>query len=516
MLTRYRKTEDGKTVARALVYTASEHGIDRSHVDPDAVRIVERLQADGQEAYIVGGAVRDLLLGRTPKDFDIATAAEPARIKRVFRNARVIGRRFRLVHVYAGPKIFEVATFRSIAQGTVGNEYGTIDEDALRRDFTCNALYYDPVQEQLVDFVGGFRHIKAKRIVPVIALATIFEEDPVRMIRCAKYAATTGFRIPLTTRWAMKRDCGLLAGASPSRLTEEFLKILASGKSEAIIRSLEGFKLLTYIVPLASAELASGSAFRTAFMAELAELDTARNAEGGRERRMAILIAHFLRAFLETRGDIIADRPDAYQEALREARSFLSPLNLPRVELEAAVMMVFKKRGLSPLERPRRPGPERGHGLPERPGRRGERGGERSPRVEALSDSGNSKDPAEGRAGGRIESETGRPHTGRPEGRRSGPQKSAPERFDDTNGTLTGTSDEAAGEGQAKKRRRKRGRKPTGEGSSAPEGSEADRTADSGSTQQEDTGLSRTSGAARRRRKRQKKDGSPPEQAPGA
>ncbi|MEI6388910.1 MAG: polynucleotide adenylyltransferase PcnB [Spirochaetota bacterium] len=515
MLTRYRKTEDGKTVARALVYTASEHGIDRSHVDPDAVRIVERLQADGQEAYIVGGAVRDLLLGRTPKDFDIATAAEPARIKRVFRNARVIGRRFRLVHVYAGPKIFEVATFRSIALGSVGNEYGTIDEDALRRDFTCNALYYDPVQEQLVDFVGGFKHIKSKRIVPVIPLAKIFEEDPVRMIRCAKYAATTGFRIPLTTRWAIKRDCGLLAGASPSRLTEEFLKILASGKSEDIIRSLEAFKLLTHIVPLASTELATSSAFRTAFMAELAELDAARNAEGGRERRMAVLIAHFLRAFLETRGDFIADRPDAYQEALREARSFLSPLNLPRVELEAAVMMVFKKRGLSPLERPHRPGPERGHGLPERSGqRRGERGGgERGPRVEALpAIDNNSKEIA----GKRLETGTGQPRSERSDGRRPQLQKGPPERSDDSDGPLIEeTRDDAAGD-QLKKRRRKRGRKPAGEDSSASERSETGGAENPDSARQEEIGLSRTSGAARRRRKRQKRDGSPPEQAEGA
>ena len=173
MLIRYRRSEDGRLLAKAVVYTQAEHRIERSGIDPDALRIVERLRENGHEAYIVGGAVRDLLLGRMPKDFDIVTDAPPSRIKRVFRSARVIGRRFRLVHVYAGPKIFEVSTFRSIANGTVGNEFGSIDEDAHRRDFTLNALYFDPYDSTLVDYVGGFKDIAVKRIEPVIPLKTI-------------------------------------------------------------------------------------------------------------------------------------------------------------------------------------------------------------------------------------------------------------------------------------------------------------------------------------------------------
>jgi poly(A) polymerase len=353
LLIRYRRSEDGKPVAKAVVYTQAEHRINRGGVDPDALRIVERLRENGHEAYIVGGAVRDLLLGRVPKDFDIVTDAQPSRIKRIFRSARVIGRRFRLVHVYAGPKIFEVSTFRSIANGTIGNEFGTIDEDAHRRDFTLNALYYDPYDSTLVDYVGGFKDIAAKRIEPVIPLKTIFREDAVRMIRCVKYATTAGFRIPWKLRFALKRDSSLLSEASPSRLTEEFLKILGSGSSAAIIGALARFDLLRHILPEAARLLDTSPAFASALRPALAELD-AHAKDPSRDRNLSVLLAHYLRPFLEFRPDRFVDTPDAYRDAVHEARLFLSPLNPPRVELEAAVLVAFKKRGISPMQRPRK------------------------------------------------------------------------------------------------------------------------------------------------------------------
>jgi len=484
LLIRYRKTDEGKIAARALVYTAEEHGIDTSKVDFDARRIVERLRESGHEAYIVGGAVRDLLLGRAPKDFDIVTDAEPSRIKRVFRNARVIGRRFRLVHVYAGPKIFEVSTFRSIANGTVGNEYGSMDEDALRRDFTCNALYYDPIQQQLVDYIGGFKHVKARRIVPVIPLKSIFVEDPVRMIRCLKYAATTGFGIPLRARWAIRRDAGLLAEASSSRLTEEFLKILASGKSAEILSSLESYGLLKHIVPACSAFIAVDGRNKASMVESLAELDCLDAAAAGRERRLSLLISHFLRPWLESLSGVIEDRPEAFQDALQQARGFLSPLNLPRVELEAAVLVLFKKRGLSPLERPKRPGLERG----------------RSPQ---------DRTPA-ARSAGRAAAR----------GAQAG------------NAPIAPTTGEAQGEqpgGAPKARKRRRGpRKPgsessgatarssTGDSKSPAENTRPEGNATPPQSRNEGSNLSRTSGAARRRRKRQRNspDAPPEEKAP--
>jgi poly(A) polymerase len=258
---RYSAEKDGKPVKKAIVYTQNEHGINFSDVDAEAVYITERLRANGFETYIVGGAVRDLILGKKPKDFDIVSAASPARIKKIFRNARIIGHRFRLVHVYFGPKIFEVSTFRSLKDGTTSNTFGAIEEDVQRRDFTLNALFYDPLQQLVVDYVGGMKDIKEKRIRPIIALNEIFKDDPVRMIRAVKYGASTGFKLPLRLRWKIKKESGLLASISPSRLTEEIFKIINASAAPKIIDSLDAAGLYQYLQPRA-VELFANPHFR--------------------------------------------------------------------------------------------------------------------------------------------------------------------------------------------------------------------------------------------------------------
>ena len=154
MLVRYKKQDSGRLQKTAVVYVKKEHNIDRSLIDPDALKIITRLQKHNHSAYVVGGAVRDVLIGKRPKDFDVVTDAEPNQIKKLFRNSRIIGKRFRLVHIFFGnDKIIEVATFRSLEAGTFNNVFGTIEEDAMRRDFSVNGLYYDPHAEQVVDFV---------------------------------------------------------------------------------------------------------------------------------------------------------------------------------------------------------------------------------------------------------------------------------------------------------------------------------------------------------------------------
>lgn len=229
------------------VYDDSEHAIKNTRIDTDARNIIGRLKRRGYKAYVVGGAVRDLLLGITPKDYDIATDATPQQIRRSFSNCRIIGKRFRLIHVYfPGDKIIEVATFRSTHDTNV---YGRIEEDALRRDFTINALYYEPDTRYLIDYVGGYRDLRAGKLVPVIPLNTIFSEDPVRMIRAVKYSVGGGMTIVRPLARAIQRDARLLDGISYSRLTEEFIKIILSGNAQEIFTTLHSYRLLQYLQP---------------------------------------------------------------------------------------------------------------------------------------------------------------------------------------------------------------------------------------------------------------------------
>ena len=183
MLKRYGIDAKGKKIEVAAIYTVEEHKIDNKQIDREAMKIMRRLHNGGFEAYIVGGAIRDLLVGQTPKDFDIATDAQPQQIRRLFRNSRIIGRRFQLVHIFFGSKIIEVSTFRSNEAGRSNNNvFGSLEEDVLRRDFTLNALYYTPRGPYVLDYVGGFKDIKERRIRSLLPLGKTFLDDPVRLI----------------------------------------------------------------------------------------------------------------------------------------------------------------------------------------------------------------------------------------------------------------------------------------------------------------------------------------------
>ena len=272
MLIRYGTDGNGKLIKKANVYTSQEHLISNTNIDPDALQIIHRLRDAGFTAYIVGGAVRDLIVGNKPKDFDIVTDATPSRIKRIFRNSRIIGRRFRLVHVVFGSKIFEVSTFRSNAEGSVGNEFGTIDEDVLRRDFSINALYYDPVNCQVIDYVGGMRDIKKHILRPVIPLDRIFIEDPVRMLRAIKYSATTHAKIPFSLRHKIISSAVLLSQISPSRLTEELLKIINSTSAYEIIKEALDTDLYIYLQPAATALIYENKNFEKSYLENMKAL----------------------------------------------------------------------------------------------------------------------------------------------------------------------------------------------------------------------------------------------------
>ncbi|MDR0474191.1 MAG: polynucleotide adenylyltransferase PcnB [Treponema sp.] len=347
---RYSAEKDGKPVKRAVVYTRNEHCINQSDVDNDAVYIIERLKANGFDTYIVGGAVRDLLLGKKPKDFDIVTAANPARIKKIFRNSRIIGHRFRLVHVYFGPRIYEVSTFRSIKDGPTGNTFGTIEEDVLRRDFTINALFYDPVEQIVVDYVGGIKDIAAGRIRPIIPLSRIFTDDPVRMIRAVKYGACTGFAMQFSLKLKIRRNCSLLESVSHSRLTEELFKIIHSVHAAAIVDNLDAVGLFQYLQPEAASLFKIKPGFRECYLKSLDAVNQAdfKNLPG---EALSALIRDYLEDEADWDGEDKTEIPktpsERYREAYILARKFVLPMNPPRVELDHAVRLLFAKHGIT-------------------------------------------------------------------------------------------------------------------------------------------------------------------------
>ena len=342
---RYSSKENGNPVKIAAVYTQEEHKINFADVDSQAVYIIERLKASGYESYIVGGAVRDLILGKRPKDFDIVTAANPSRIKKIFRNARIIGRRFRLVHVYFGPKIYEVSTFRSIRDGHTSNTFGTIEEDVKRRDFSLNALFYDPLNQIVIDYVGGMKDIKKRQLRSIIPLPYIFTDDPVRMIRAVKYAAAAEFRIPLPLKWGIKKHSILLADVSPSRLTEEIFKILHSPKALEIVTYLDALKIYVYLQPKADELFRTKPGFKKRYLKTIGSLkpDTEKEVPG---EALLALVRDYLEDNVDWNGDL--QLSELYKNAFNLARNFISPMTPPRIELESAVKILFVEHGKIP------------------------------------------------------------------------------------------------------------------------------------------------------------------------
>ena len=238
----------------------SRHGISRSSISAGALKVCDVLANHGHTAYVVGGAVRDLVLGIPPKDFDIATDARPEQIKPLFRRALLIGRRFRLVHVMLGPETLEVSTFRAADNQTSekdehgrvlrDNVFGTMEEDARRRDFTVNALYYDCRSGEIIDFHGGLADLKRRTMRIIGDPETRFREDPVRMLRAVRLGAKLGLSIDSSTRAPIKRLAPLLEHVPPPRLFEEMLKLLLSGHASAALRQLRNEGLHKGMLPL--------------------------------------------------------------------------------------------------------------------------------------------------------------------------------------------------------------------------------------------------------------------------
>jgi poly(A) polymerase len=243
----------------------AEHGIDLKLLSPNAIRVTQTLQEAGFKAFVVGGAVRDLLLGVKPKDFDIATDATPEQVKRLFRRAFIIGRRFQIVHVMFGQELLEVTTFRGAGSTSApkdehgrvlrDNNFGPQHEDAARRDFTINAMYYDPATESVLDYHGGIADIRDKVLRIIGQPEARYREDPVRMLRVVRFAAKLQFKIEATTRAPIPVMAPLIDNVPAARIFDEMLKLLMSGHALACLQELRAAGLHHGLLPLLDAVL---------------------------------------------------------------------------------------------------------------------------------------------------------------------------------------------------------------------------------------------------------------------
>lgn len=285
----------------------AEHRISPDKICGRAKDVIKRLQKAGYEAYLVGGCVRDLLLGRTPKDFDIATSAHPEEVRKLFNSCRLIGRRFRLAHIYYGRDYLEVATFRaphddSDEGGKVSDEgriihdnvYGTLEEDVWRRDFTINALFYNPVNGELLDFVGGLDDLRQGKIRLIGDPEKRFREDPVRILRAIRFAAKLGFEIDPGTRKLLMPLGILLEGVSSARLFDEIIKLLHCGDGWNTFQLLQEYAVLQHLLPLTAESLAEDTEGTFARMLEFSLKNTDQRIAEGKSVMPAFLYAVLL------------------------------------------------------------------------------------------------------------------------------------------------------------------------------------------------------------------------------
>jgi len=306
----------------------AKHGISRSNIDQNALKVLKRLHKAGYASYLVGGGVRDCLLGLQPKDFDIATNAEPEQIRRLFSNCRLIGRRFRLAHIHFGREIIEVATFRAhhLTQGTQNahgmivrdNVYGSMEEDVLRRDFTVNSLYYNIANLSIVDYVGAMSDIKKRKLVLIGDPNLRYREDPVRMLRAVRFACKLDFTIdPLTAKPIFQLG-NLLANIPPARIFEEFNKLFLYGKALKTYQMLCEYGLFTHIFPLLTNYTEDN------LFIEAALQNTDDRVAAGKPVSPAFLIAVFYWQPLLEQISHFRDLPDAMDKLLRQQQRIMA------------------------------------------------------------------------------------------------------------------------------------------------------------------------------------------------
>ncbi|MCG8667816.1 MAG: polynucleotide adenylyltransferase PcnB [Pseudomonadales bacterium] len=266
LISKIRGLISDQQTPKARIISSSDHDFRPADLSPSAITVIETLTDAGHEAYLVGGCIRDSLLGKTPKDFDVATSAHPEEIKALFRNCRLIGKRFRLAHVRFGREIIEVATFRGChskagsndkhqsSQSEAGlllrdNVFGTLEEDALRRDFTANALYYRHSDGAILDYVNGYEDATTKTLRLIGNPEQRYKEDPVRMLRAIRFAAKLEFSMTKETEAPIIEHAELLGHIPPARLFEEIQKLFLSGAAESVWQLLLKYDIAPWLFP---------------------------------------------------------------------------------------------------------------------------------------------------------------------------------------------------------------------------------------------------------------------------
>ena len=336
-----------------VVYARPDHCISRKNIDPDALKVLYRLSQLGYTAYLVGGGVRDLLMGREPKDFDVGTSAKPNEVKRAFRNCFLIGRRFRLAHVKFGEKVIETATFRQNSQ-TVGeiiehaaegpqedNTFGTPQTDAYRRDFTVNGLFYNIKDFSVIDWVGGMKDIE-KKIIRAIGDPEIrFQEDPVRMMRAVKFSSRLGFTIEKKTLAAMKKYHKCILTAAVPRVCEEVFRLFPYGHSAEAFKLMYESGMLGDLLPSLAKFIEKDGGAKSVTFKYLKVLDDY-------ERMMAkkgFEVSNGLRAAVLMTGVFRAEKKDGAGRKIMQ--TMLESLKIPKATYFTSVLLMESTRRLA-------------------------------------------------------------------------------------------------------------------------------------------------------------------------
>ena len=338
---------------RPVVYARPEHCISRRNIDPCALKVLYRLSQLGYTAYLVGGGVRDLLMGRTPKDFDVGTSATPNEVKKVFRNCFLIGRRFRLAHVRFGDKVIETATFRQNSQ-TVGeiiehaaegpledNTFGTPETDAYRRDFTVNGLFYDIKDFSVIDWVGGMKDLEKKLIRAIGDPEIRFQEDPVRMMRAIKFSSRLGFKIEKKTAAAMEKYHRCILTAAVPRVCEEVFRLFPYGHSAEAFRQMYKYGLLGDLIPELGKFIAEDGGVKSKTFKYLAVLDEYENMMSAK----GLEVSNGLRAAVLMTAMFRAERKDG--AGRRIMQYMLSAIKMPKAAYFTAVTLMESMRRLA-------------------------------------------------------------------------------------------------------------------------------------------------------------------------